>query len=173
MLQCQKCSNQFPLRMEINGKIRNLNKRKFCLICSPFGTHNTKTLNKGNLIEHWCPKCKEMLPIEKFYMRRNGLQPSPYCKKHTHLETLERGKRFKQFCVDYKGGKCQICGYSKSMYSLHFHHRDPSKKFATISELKSKKFELAKPELDKCDLLCSNCHGEIHEQTELNKINLF
>lgn len=169
MLHCQNCQKSFPLNTVINGRRRNLQKRKFCLECSPFGAHNTKTLNKGLLTEHWCPQCQAVLPIEKFYMRRDGLQPSPYCKKHTHLETLNRNRRFKKFCVDYKGGKCQRCGYNKSISALHFHHRNPDEKELTISELKSKKFETAKPELDKCDLLCANCHAEVHEEQLLNK----
>jgi hypothetical protein len=164
MPQCQKCQQVFPNRQKINGKIRILNKRKFCLKCSPFGAHNTRTLNQGPKTEHWCPKCEKLSPIKKFYMRRNGQQPSPYCIYHTHLETVSRQRRFKKQCVDYKGGKCYLCGYTKSINALHFHHRDPKIKEATISQLKSFNFERAKPELDKCDLVCANCHAELHEK---------
>ena len=164
MLHCQKCQQPIPNRMVIDGKIRVLNKRKYCLMCSPFGQHNTKSLKRGTLTEHWCPRCQKTLPIDKFYMRRNGQQPSPYCIEHTHAETRDRQRRFKQQCIDYKGGKCSICGYSKCAAALHFHHRDSLLKEATISELKSFRFESAKKELDKCDLLCANCHAEEHER---------
>lgn len=71
-------------------------------------------------------------------------------------------KRTKDKLVEYKGGKCQICGYKKSIKALHFHHLDPTKKDFTISG-KSWSFERLKKEVDKCILVCSNCHCEIHE----------
>lgn len=67
----------------------------------------------------------------------------------------------KRKAIDYKGGKCQICGYDKCVRSLDFHHVDPTKKDFAISEFKNRKIEKLKDELDKCILLCSNCHGGI------------
>jgi 5-methylcytosine-specific restriction endonuclease McrA len=71
-------------------------------------------------------------------------------------------KRTKLKLVESKGGKCQICGYNKSINALHFHHLDPNEKDFTISG-KSVSFEKLKKEVDKCVLVCSNCHSEIHE----------
>lgn len=59
----------------------------------------------------------------------------------------------------YKGGKCIVCGYNKSIRALQFHHLDPTQKDFGISGT-TKSFEKLKPELDKCVLLC---HGEVHE----------
>lgn len=72
----------------------------------------------------------------------------------------------KKKAVEYKGGECQICGYKKCMRSLDFHHLDPTKKEFAISTFKNKKIEKLKIELDKCILVCSNCHGEIHEDID-------
>lgn len=69
----------------------------------------------------------------------------------------------KKRCVEYKGGKCQNCGYSKCLGSLIFHHLDPTRKEFGISS-RTVKWITLKTELDKCILLCSNCHGEIHDQ---------
>lgn len=44
MRLCEKCQTRFPIRMEIEGKLRNLGSRKFCPKCSPFGTKNTTNL---------------------------------------------------------------------------------------------------------------------------------
>jgi hypothetical protein len=63
--------------------------------------------------------------------------------------------------VEYKGGKCQICGYNKCFNALEFHHLNPNSKDFTISG-KSLSFEKLKYEVDKCILVCSNCHSEIH-----------
>ena len=69
--------------------------------------------------------------------------------------------RTKQKLVDYKGGKCIKCGYNKYIGNLSFHHLDPSKKDFTITG-KSFAFDKIKLEVDKCELLCHNCHGEVH-----------
>jgi hypothetical protein len=72
--------------------------------------------------------------------------------------------RTKKKLIEYKGGKCQSCGYDKDCPSAYdFHHRDPTKKDFTISK-KSWSIERLKNEIDKCDLLCRNCHAEVHWQ---------
>ena len=45
MKTCLICGKSFPFKMMIDGKIRHLGGRKFCIECSPFGKHNTKSLN--------------------------------------------------------------------------------------------------------------------------------
>ena len=71
-------------------------------------------------------------------------------------------RKLKALAIEYKGGKCIMCGYHKCSTSLVFHHRNPEEKELNISN-KVTKWEKLKPELDKCDLLCLNCHGEVHE----------
>lgn len=77
-------------------------------------------------------------------------------------------KRTKQYLVKYKGGKCEIetCGYDKCIDALEFHHRDPNKKDFGIGG-STKSIEKLKAEVDKCIMVCANCHREIH--AELNK----
>lgn len=72
-------------------------------------------------------------------------------------------KRRKIELVKYKGGKCEICGYDKSIRALQFHHKSPKGKDFTISGKSYSKETLIK-EVDKCILVCSNCHHEIHEK---------
>ena len=80
------------------------------------------------------------------------------------ISTKKRRYITKQKCVDYKGGKCEICGYNKCLRSLDFHHIEEDKKDFQISSPNTKyRFEDMKNELDKCILVCKNCHGEIHE----------
>lgn len=69
---------------------------------------------------------------------------------------------FKQRCVDYLGGRCKRCGYDKCLNALQAHHRDPQTKAFEISSGSNRKWALVQAELDKCDLLCSNCHAEVH-----------
>ena len=75
----------------------------------------------------------------------------------------KRRRKVKLLSVQYKGGKCQICGYDKCTAGFSFHHTDPSKKEYTISQIRFTTFdERTKQELDKCILLCRNCHAEEH-----------
>jgi len=72
-------------------------------------------------------------------------------------------KRSKEKLIEYKGGKCEKCGYNKCIGALEFHHVNPDEKDFAISS-KSYSFERLKKEADKCLLVCANCHTEIHEE---------
>lgn len=75
----------------------------------------------------------------------------------------KRRKRLKEMAVEYKGGKCVCCGYSKYIGALDFHHIDTDKKdFGLSLDGLTRSWMLIKNELDKCILVCSNCHREIH-----------
>lgn len=74
-------------------------------------------------------------------------------------------QRTKLKLIDYKGGCCQCCGYNKSVRALAFHHIKPLEKDFQISA-SSKSFETLKVEVDKCVLVCHNCHSEIHDEID-------
>jgi hypothetical protein len=73
-------------------------------------------------------------------------------------------RNMKLKAVEYLGGKCFRCGYSKCVRALSFHHRDPNTKEFGIAQPTTKSWERVKAELDKCDLLCMNCHMEVEEE---------
>jgi hypothetical protein len=128
---------------------------------------NTKNFSEQGIKEYgqlrFCPKCKNNCSIDEFYNRRGKKGSSVYCKKCTTDQVVERTKKLKQLMVDYKGGCCQVCGYNKYIGSLDFHHINPEEKDFTIAHIRHYKFDdLIKKELDKCLLVCSNCHREIH-----------
>lgn len=88
-------------------------------------------------------------------------------KKRTKTKTpsesvIEWRKRTKLKLIEYKGGKCEICEYDRCSRALEFHHKNPEEKDFQISG-KSLSFEKLKNEVDKCILVCSNCHSEIHD----------
>lgn len=166
MPTCHKCKTTFRNRIRINGELKNVSKRKFCLDCSPYKAHNTRDLTKdigesrfGE--SRYCPRCKETKNASEFYRRRNGTGLSSYCIKCSNKESGDRLRRIKQFSIEYLGGKCAICGYDICHAALHFHHIDPSQKNFAISTHRCFKFESLKAELDKCILVCANCHYEI------------
>jgi len=114
-----------------------------------------------------CSKCETNYPrTEEFFYKRGGKRKGlagtcRSCSSKTGTETVLANKKK---CLEYKGNECQKCGYKKSYYSLTFHHRE--EKNFTISDKLKCSWKILKPELDKCDLLCSNCHGEEHERLE-------
>lgn len=113
-----------------------------------------------------CPKCKVTKDISQFHKpQKNGIKQC-YCKTCNHQNTLDRQKKFKQDCVNYKGGCCEVCGYRKTLNALEFHHlrdKDPNfSKWRFTSFEKNREFITS--ELDKCRLLCGNCHREEHQK---------
>lgn len=84
------------------------------------------------------------------------------CKNKYHVDL--RRKKLKVMAVEYKGGKCQNCGYNKSYAAIQFHHRDPKTKSFSLAHPNTRSWEKVKAELDKCDIVCSNCHAEIENK---------
>ncbi len=66
----------------------------------------------------------------------------------------------KLMIVEYLGGSCKLCGYDKCPGVLSAHHTHD--KVFTISGSHTRKWEVVAEELDKCELLCANCHQELH-----------
>lgn len=65
--------------------------------------------------------------------------------------------------IEYKGSACQRCGYDRCEGALVFHHTEPGAKDFGVSEKGyTRSWEKVRAELDKCLLLCSNCHAEVH-----------
>ena len=118
----------------------------------------------------FCPRCKKECKTSDFYNRRGKANSSVYCKSCTSDQTLERMRALKLQMVEYKGGSCVKCGYNRYLGALEFHHLNPDEKDFNPSQLKRYKFDdNVKSELDKCILVCSNCHRETHDEINRNK----
>lgn len=106
-------------------------------------------------------KCKKH-GEQRGYIYKNK---APRCVKCSSERVQKRRLKLKDLAVEYKGGCCQHCGYKKSYRALHFHHLDPSQKdFHPSKNGNTRSWEVLKKELDKCILLCSNCHCEEHDR---------
>lgn len=109
-----------------------------------------------------CRHCgKEFIPLPNGQTRR-------YCFECVPPETYDKGgagmrSLIKQWSLEYKGNKCQCCGYNNCNEALDFHHIDENNKDFGISDRNIPlDWEIIKTELDKCILVCANCHREIH-----------
>lgn len=131
----------------------------------------------------WDREHKEHLKEYRREWEKNNQERSNATKKKwrdNHKERISEYRKkyyryreqIKEEMVQYKGGQCSECGYNKCLAALEFHHIDPFAKEFELSEaihgmlkrdgsLDIAK-ESAKKELDKCVLLCANCHREKH-----------
>ncbi len=74
----------------------------------------------------------------------------------------KRRRKIKTLAIEYKGGKCQVCGYNKYQGALDLHHiNHKDKNFGIGDKGYTRSWEKVKAELDKCVLVCANCHREI------------
>ena len=71
-------------------------------------------------------------------------------------------RRLKAKAIEYKGGKCILCGYDRCSAALEFHHLDrTSKSFGLSRKGIIRSWDSIRKELDKCVLICANCHREV------------
>lgn len=148
-MNCKTCNVAIPYKLVIEGKLRILSSRQYCLNCHPWRKYNEG--RKQSTIGEICERCHR--PV--------GNQRGRYCASCVAIRHKQSKKRK---LLEYKGGKCEICGYDKCVSNLVFHHRAPSEKTFTITAaLSSTNIASLQQEVDKCALLCCRCHGEVHE----------
>ena len=161
---CMKCHAEIPKSVYVKGRRVGLSARKFCLTCSPLGGGNRRSLEKVTTPEHKvCPKCRTEKLRSEFYTVSQYGKPrlSAYCRICMGRNSAQRNREIKQQAVAYLGGQCVGCQYSRCIDALDFHHQDAHAKKFTPSQ-SNLSFERLKSELDKCVLVCANCHREIH-----------
>jgi hypothetical protein len=83
-------------------------------------------------------------------------------KRCQSCTTRIRRYRTKQAAVKFLGGCCQSCGWNGDISAFDFHHIDSDQKDFQIGSANNKSWEIVKKELEKCRLLCSNCHRIEH-----------
>jgi hypothetical protein len=143
-LVCVACGREFPAKMVIDGKMRSLYRRSFCLQCSPFGDHNTSKVPLG--LRNTEEAARARLDRRREQFRRS---------------LRKRRQKRKLDLVAAYGGRCVDCGYSTCPDALHFHHRDPSTKDFGLGKFSGSLARLIE-EAAKCDLVCANCHRIRH-----------
>jgi hypothetical protein len=126
-----------------------------------------------------CVVCEsELSGNKKMYCSNACKQKNHYAKVKEqpntyHAQTIRAYSR-KLELIKNAGGRCKICGYNRNMSALEFHHRDPSGKDGGLDSrlLANRSIEYITKEVEKCDLLCANCHRETHNP-ELDMTKLF
>lgn len=162
MKKCKKCGCKIPKQIIIDGKKRNLQNRKYCFKCSPFGEHNTRNLSplkKGNKTQKHIRVCKD---CGKKYNSANRKGAKCYSCYFNKKQEIRSNKVYK-----IVGETCWLCGYNKGKLGrtlLHFHHMNPKDKSfgLTTREMTGMSWYKVYEEMKKCTLLCNRCHVEFH-----------
>jgi hypothetical protein len=90
--------------------------------------------------------------------------------RHGKLMQCNASKRYhnkmRPIVTELKSNGCSICGYKECESALIFHHTKPEdKKFElTINGIQRYSIEKIGDEINKCILLCCNCHCKLHEK---------
>ena len=106
-----------------------------------------------------CGRCGEAKPRDAFY-RKTATQYQSYCKSCFNAYCVERWRQRKIAAIEHLGGVCQDCGYHEHPAAMQFHHL--REKDVSWTKLRLRSWERIVEELDKCVLLCANCHAIRH-----------
>lgn len=146
---CPNCNQSVPKYVWKNGKKINCQNRRYCFDCSPLGSHNTRVLEVSENTKE-CPDCLDL------HNQRN--------KRCFRCYFHRRKRRIRQKIEQIVGYSCWICGYDKCKRNIHFHHvNEETKSFGLTARELMLKWDRIWPEMQKCIVLCGNCHGEVHE----------
>jgi hypothetical protein len=156
MKKCLKCNKEFKIRVIIDGIERIINKRQYCLDCSPFGMKNTKRLHLPQRDKNSKKHCTEC--GREFRWTKNNVCST--CR------TFKRRNDQRIKSIDYLGGKCKHCGI-KDPDVLTFHHKNPKNKKFTLCQSWHRAWKTLLSEIKKCELLCANCHMKHHRKEML------
>lgn len=179
-------TNQIFGNLKVLSKAPSRNHHTYwlceCLLCG-----NTKEIQTAHLTSGVTQSCgcqknnidnlkftpteeKECILCKEKFLPNNAMRRYCYNCSPMGLSAADRQRYTKRILknklIQYKGGKCEKCGYDKCEGALQFHHRNPQEKEFTLSQvnLNNTNFsiDIMYQEVDKCDLLCANCHAEIH-----------
>ncbi len=123
-----------------------------------------------------CTKCNEVKPLDEFHWKDKRRDSSPNsrrnsCKSCVSIQKNLRRRNIASWLKQYKRNcECQKCGYSKETHkdftckALEFHHHNNDKSFDVGDYLMmGVSIDTIQTEIDKCIVLCSRCHKEVHE----------
>lgn len=191
---CKKCDNERKKIRKSENKLIGLKLNGFkCRLC------NKEYKTENDIIfqfHHIDPKSKESefndIHSTKKYLKEIGKCILVCANCHTEIhsgfypeyltnksvidasdkvcESTKLRRKRKLQAIEYMGGKCSKCGYNKCPSALCFHHKNQLDKEIDIGTYSGIiPWNILKVELDKCDMLCKNCHFELHAHENTSK----
>ena len=159
---CQHCGDV----IHIVGKERPswTRKKKFCDRSCAASYNNSIAIKRPR--RGTCLVCNTVIKSDRKYCSNQCRTLHATVNLHTPFNSARAvvawRQRLKLRAILYKGGRCQVCGYNRCIRALTFHHLSPAEKDFNIGG-STRAWSRIKAELDKCILLCANCHAEAHE----------
>ena len=135
----------------------------YCITCNTRISTSKKYCDECQHIKHTVLWGQELVcrQCDKSYVRK----PHSAANNTLCASCVVNSRRFvrKRQINEYLGDKCVLCGYDTYASVLHAHHTNPETKSFDISGNHSRSWNSIKAELDKCILLCANCHTAVHQ----------
>jgi hypothetical protein len=164
IIVCKQCAKEFS---RVPSQVEK-SEHHFCSrSCS--ATYNNRAYPKRQ-VEGKCRVCNIPIPSRANFCSRvckqrdidvRPTQSQQERRKKNKKAVVAYRQRQKRRAVEYLGGECQLCGYDRCIRALAFHHLDPTRKDFAVSHV-TYKWERIREEVDKCILVCTNCHAELH-----------
>lgn len=131
---CKECKTEFETYSEKSPKV-------FC--CKQCREKNWVTANRSKLNE----------TVRRYRKRR-------YLEEGRWREDGPKVKALREWMNDLKSKPCSDCGGTFEICCMDFDHREGTTKAYNIGSMFAHHYsrELIETELEKCDLVCSNCH---------------
>lgn len=123
-------------------------KNEYCICCG-------KPL-EGKQMKYCSKQCSQIFRNKDF-----GGTRKPVSREYIKSKEAE-AVLFRLELIEKLGGKCSKCGYDRNVAALHFHHIRDKEFSIDSSNLQHKNSQKVLEEVDKCILLCANCHTEEH-----------
>lgn len=158
-IQCSGCNEIFELvSNRLNDRLRENRGQIFCKpeCCRNWQTKNLRSEKKvSSLSDGICSTCKKKKTSSE-------LHKQTICRDCWYRYQADSYIAKKLAAIQYMGGKCVRCDCTCSHAAFHFHHKDPLTKTYDWNSLRRRGVNEIINELSKCELICSNCHAEIH-----------
>jgi hypothetical protein len=152
---CGSCKQFLPINEFGKCKNGNFGLHILCFTCRKFERDDNAQRYTNQKRQYYEKNHNEVMRKNALWRERN--------REQTRGQMRIKYKKLKIKFVILAGEVCQRCGYSEFMGALAFHHIDPSQKdIAPVFSINSGDYEKTYAELDKCILLCFNCHQGIH-----------
>lgn len=162
---CDVCGKEYKCNDDKYFEWFNGRPSKTCRGCTKHGSTRLKAQQQRHFLAKTgrkkCTKCGEIKPLTEFdSLGKDSNIRQVYCKECTTAISVKFTKEKKNRALFHYGSRaCDRCGYDTYEGALDFHHRDPSEKEFGIAGVPTSKLA---EEVDKCVLLCANCHRELH-----------
>ena len=173
-----------PYGWELVGEYKGSNEPATfkCLKCGKLTTVSAaKSIRRTtckNCIQHICLNCGKEFDISEGKGKKSTRRFCFECLPQSTTKGSGRNEYhilWKKYVItkikERYGSSCCICGYNKCFDALDFHHLDSAMKEVNPSKIIHSSYKLDDifRELDKCILVCANCHREIHSKEKINE----